>query len=55
MDLSKIEGKKVGFTILFPDNTRRVGLPKNDSLHTAEITAIETTLKEITVEMLNNG
>ena len=44
-DGSKSTGRKVGFAVAFMDNTRRRPLPKEASIHTAEMTAIKTALK----------
>ena len=46
-DGSKSTGRKVGFAVAFMDNTRREPLPKEASIHTAEMTAIKTALREI--------
>ena len=39
--------RKLGFSVIFPDITRRVTLPEEASIHTAEITAIKVALKKI--------
>ena len=46
-DGSKNPGKKVGLAAVFEDATRRGALPKEASIHTAEMTAIKVALKEI--------
>ena len=48
-DGSKNTGRKVGFAAVFTDITKRGTLPEEASIHTAEMTAIETAMKEIRV------
>ena len=48
-DRSKSTGKKVGFAAFFADITRRGSLSKEASIHTVEMTAIKTAMKEIRV------
>ena len=49
---SKSTGRKVGFAAVFADLTRRGTLPEGASIHTVEMTAIKTTLKEIQKERM---
>ena len=44
---SKSTGREVRFAAVFTDITRRGALPEEASIHTAEMTAIETAMKEI--------
>ena len=46
-DRSKTTGRKVGFAVVFGDITRREALPEKASIHTAEMTAIKITIREI--------
>ena len=48
-DRSKSIGNKVGFAAAFTNITRRRTLPKDVSIHTAEMTAIKISLKEIQI------
>ena len=40
-------GRKVGFTAVFTDITRRWALPEKSSIHTAKLTAIKVALKKL--------
>ena len=46
-DGSKNPGKKVGSAAVFEDKTKIGALPEEASIHTAEMIAIKTALKEI--------
>ena len=46
-DRSMSTGRKVGFAAVFVDIARRGGLPKEASIHTAEMTAIKIAMREI--------
>ena len=46
-DRSMSTGRKVGFAAVFVDIARRGGLPKEASIHTAEMTAIKISMREI--------
>ena len=47
MDGSKSTERKVSYAAVFTDTTRGGALPEKTSIHTAEMTAIKTTMKAI--------
>ena len=46
-DGSKNTGRKVCYAAVFTNTTRRGPLPEEASIHTTEMTAIKTVMKEI--------